>query len=158
MLTFPWLSGGPHLFALGVGHKPEPVPAMGRAGTASWQYCRRNGVTFAFQVMSGFVQPFMGNRGRNLFSKDDWRLALANEPEPYWPEVALVGLATLLSGGTERLAGATSGPNRSVVWPSCLPEREGPSSDSGEEVTLDISAEVIGLHLRYGTRIHVASG
>ena len=151
MLTFPWLSGGPHLFARGVGHKPETVPTMGRPDTASWQYSRRDGVAFAFQIMSGFVQPFMGNRGRNLFSKDDWRFALADEPEPYWPEMAFVRLALLLSGGTEGLAGATAGPDRSIVRPGCHSECEGPSTDSGEEVALGISAEVTGPHFRYGT-------
>ena len=27
---------------------------------------------------------------RNLLSKDNWRFALPDESEPYWPEVALV--------------------------------------------------------------------
>jgi hypothetical protein len=97
MPTLPWLSGGPHLFARGVGHKPEPVPAMGRADTASWQYCRCDGVVFAFQIMSGFVQPFMGNRSRNLFSKDRWRVTLSDETEPHGPEMTLVAFAALLS-------------------------------------------------------------
>ena len=150
MLTLPWLSGGPHLLARGVGHKPEAVPAMGRPDTASWQHCRSEGVALAFQVMSGLVQPFMGNRRRNLLAKNCWRFALADEPEPYWPKVAFVGFAFLFSGGAEGLARATASPDGSIVRPIRHSEGDGPSTDSGEEVTLGEALEVIGMQLRDG--------
>ena len=156
MLTFPWLSGGPRLLARGVGHKPEAVPAMGRPDTASWQYCRSESVALAFQVMSGLVQPFMDNRRRNLLSKNCWRFALADEPEPYWPKLAFVGSPFLLSGKAEGLEGVTTGPDGSIVGPTCDSEGDGPSTDSGEVVTLGEALEVIGIQLRDGARVLIA--
>ena len=64
--------------------------ALERADTASWQYCRPDGVAFRFQPLINIVKPPVGNRACNLFSKDDWRAALADEVEPYGPKVPLV--------------------------------------------------------------------
>jgi hypothetical protein len=40
----------------------------------------------------------MGNRAFNLLSKDDCRLALANEMEEDGPQVSFVAFASLFSG------------------------------------------------------------
>jgi hypothetical protein len=94
------------LTAVGVGHKPQSFPLVGSADTASRQYGRPAGVTAAFQVSEHSIEPCLANRRRNLFSKDDWRPALADEPVELGPQVASVRRAFSLSGNAERLAGA----------------------------------------------------
>jgi hypothetical protein len=41
-----------------------------------------------------------------LLSKDNWRMALGDEPMELRPEMPFVGKPCSLSGGAERLAGA----------------------------------------------------
>jgi hypothetical protein len=53
-----------------------------------------------------------------LFAHADWRAALADESVPVGPEVAVVGKAFALARDRERLAGARSGPDGTVVWPA----------------------------------------
>jgi hypothetical protein len=55
--------------------------------------------------------------------------------------------SSLLSGEAERLAGAASGPNRSIVWPSGEAQGSWPSSDAGEEMRLDEAFEVVWFDL-----------
>jgi hypothetical protein len=115
---------------------------VGRADTASWQNCRRDGVAFRFQVISDFVQPSKGNRRSNVFSKDSVRATLADEARPYRPEVARVGFAFLTAGLAEGLAGATSGPNRLIVWYSRESKSVGPAGNACKEVALGEAFEV----------------
>jgi len=107
---------------------------------ASWQYCRPEGVTFAFQVIGHGVEPSVPNRPCNLFSKDDWRAALANEPEPRWPKVPIVGEAFALTRLAKRLARATAGPDFSIVSPSRQSQRVCPAAETSEEMALRITA------------------
>jgi hypothetical protein len=48
------------------------------------------------------------------------------------------------AGRAEWLARAGAGPDFAVVGPIGEPERIGPDTDSGEEMTLGVSGEVIG--------------
>jgi hypothetical protein len=86
----------------------------------------------------------VGNSVRNLFSKDDWRLALGDEPEPYGPEVTFVSFTFLLACGAEGLAGAGASPNRSVWVPTGKLEGERPACDAAEPMTLDEVCNVVG--------------
>ena len=52
--------------------------------------CRPNGVAFPFQFCTYKIKPSVPNRCRNLFSKDDWRFKLADEPHPSGEEMAFV--------------------------------------------------------------------
>jgi hypothetical protein len=98
----------------------------------------------------------VGNSCRNLFAKYDCRATLADEPKPYWPQVAFVCFSFLLSGGAKGLAGATSCPNRSSVIPSGKAQGNAPSADSGEEVTLIVSFEIGRLHIYNAPFVHIA--
>lgn len=67
-------------------------------------------------------------------------------------------MSLALAGGAEGLAGTTACPNKSVVRPPGKPEGVGPSADSGEEVGLRVSSDVIGLYLPYVPFIYVPRG
>jgi hypothetical protein len=105
------------------------------------------GVTDSFQVSRHSVEPRLPNRRRNLLSHDDRGTAGSDEVKEDRPEVALVRLARAFSGNGKRLAGAGSGPDRPVVWPSGETEGEAPPSDPGEEVALGEGSKVIRCHI-----------
>lgn len=71
---------------------------------------RPDGVTHGFQVCLYKVDPRVCVLARNLFSKDDWRAALADEAGEFGPEVSVVVEAATFAGRAERLARATAGP------------------------------------------------
>jgi hypothetical protein len=86
------------------------------ADARSTKICRPDDIPLGFQVSLNSVEPDEAILARNLFAKDDERPSLADEPEPCGPEVALVVGSTPPARSRERLAGAASGPNGSVVW------------------------------------------
>jgi len=112
----------------------------------SAQIGRPDGVTFSFQVSRNNVEPRESSRARNLLSKDDWRAALADEPEPGGPEVALVAGSVPSPGDAEGLAWTRAGPNGSIIWPACKAQGMGPSAKAGEQVDLGVSFKVIRLN------------
>jgi hypothetical protein len=120
---------------------------MRGADARSAQICRPNGVARCFHVRLYSVEPSEAVLARNLLSKDNWRMALADEPMELGPEVALVGKSCSLAGGAERLAGAGAGPDGLVVGPSCKTEGVGPDADPGEEVALGVALEVARSHV-----------
>jgi hypothetical protein len=117
---------------------------------------RPNGVIRAFQVSRNKVEPSECVLARNLFAKDHVRATLADEPEEIWPEVAVVCGAFALSSGRERLTGTTSGPDWSVVRPSCTAQGVAPDSNSSEEMTLGISQKVGWLNVSDTSLIHIS--
>jgi hypothetical protein len=58
---------------------------MGRADARSANIGRRDGVARSFQVSLYKVEPLKPGAAFNLFAKDDWRAALADEMEERWP-------------------------------------------------------------------------
>lgn len=129
---------------VGVGHKPDTISSMGRIDGTSRNNDRPAGVADAFQVSRHSVEPILANRCRNLFSHDDRGPTGSNEAEEDGPEVALVRLALLLTGGAERLAGGASGPQGPVIWPPGEASSVSPAAKSSEEVALGEAPEVIG--------------
>jgi hypothetical protein len=81
----------------GDGHEEESLSDVRRADARSAKIGRPDGVTLALQVSRNKVEPDEAVRTRNLLAKDDCRATLADEIEPDWPEVALVGEAALAS-------------------------------------------------------------
>jgi hypothetical protein len=116
-----------------------------RADARSRENRRCAGVSFFFQVIEYQVEPSVLNRRLNLFSKDCWRAALADEPEPIGPQVPGVLDAPVPPGIGERLAGARAGPDRHIVGPPCEAEGIGPAADARKEVPLRVVPQVIGL-------------
>src|SRR3954471_12390147 len=119
---------------LGVGHEVKPFPDVRCPDAASRERDRPNGVTDSLQVILNKVEPAICNRCFNLFTKEDWRLALGDEMEPRRPKVPLVSSPFSFACRAERLARATSGPDWSVVWPSGASQSVAPNSDPGKEV------------------------
>ena len=148
---------------VGDGHEVEALADVRSTDARRAQIRRPDGVTRSFQVSRNKVEPPEAIRARNLLSKDDCRAALADEPEPLGPEVAVVGFSLAAPRRRERLTGAASGPNRPIVWPAGGPEGVGPDADAGEEVGLDMLLNVSGLKLANAARVdiarrHVAAG
>jgi hypothetical protein len=127
--------------AVGVGHEEQPVPDVRCANAVCAQYRRRNGVAFRFQVCRNKVEPAVSNRRINLFSKDDWRAALADEPKPFRPEVTRVVKPLAFASRREGWTRAASGPHWSAVGPSCVAECETPETRACKEMTLGVLSE-----------------
>jgi len=72
--------------------------------------------------------------------------------------VAFIVKAAVASGNASWLARATSCPNRSVVGPSGDLEGKGPSANASEEVTLDVSAQVVVTNIDNGSFVNEACG
>jgi hypothetical protein len=89
------------------------------------------------------VDPRIDSAARNLLSKDDWRAALADEPVPRRPQVPLVIKPSSFACRGERLARTGTGPNRSIVRPASASKRVRPDADSGEEMALVVTSQVI---------------
>jgi hypothetical protein len=68
--------------------------------------------------------------------------------------VALICELIAFAGRGEGLAGARACPNRSVVGPSGKAQGVTPTADSGEEMALGISAQVVGLDFDDGAFIN----
>lgn len=89
-----------------MGHPEETLADVRRADARSAQIGGPDGISWCFQVSSYSGEPLTSKLARNLFSKDRWRAALADEPEELRPEVAVVFLCEFLAGLREGLAGA----------------------------------------------------
>lgn len=105
-----------------------------------------DGVTFSLQVCEYSIEPSEPNRAFNLFTKHRVRAADADEAGEVWPQVPIVRDALLAAGAGEWLAGATAGPDGSIVWPSSQSKSEGPAQYSAEEVALDELLHFFRLH------------
>jgi len=125
-------------FTTGVGqpNKPEALSDVRRADARSAQICSPEGVARGFHVSVYKVEPAEAILACNLFAKDDWRAALADEMVPVRPEVPLVIKPASCTCRAERLARAASCPNRTVVGPACGSQGVGPDPDACEEVAL----------------------
>jgi hypothetical protein len=139
---------------MGVGHPVNPLPDVGAADEhglsgdaipttnpsfADLARARRakierpSGVTLGFQVRTYSIEPAEGIRASNLLAKERVRSALADEPEPCWPEVARISRASSLACCAERLAGAGAGPDGAVIWPAGESQGMRPATDPGEK-------------------------
>lgn len=119
---------------------------------------RPEGVTQGFQVIVYKVDPRISVFARNLLSKDDWRLALADEVIPGRPEVPLIIKSSSFACRAERLARTGTGPNRSIVGPACAPEGMRPDADTGEEVALCVSANIFWSNIFNAPFIDITGG
>jgi hypothetical protein len=122
----------------------------------STQIGSRSGISHVFQVRQYSREPSTASLARNLLAKDDWRAALADEIGESWPEVSFVGCSELISGTAERLARAAPSPDLAAWFPASKIKGEGPSADSGEEVTLSVLLEFIGFYFGYAALVHDA--
>jgi len=79
---------------------------MRRTDARSAQIGGPDSISHSFQVRTYSGEPYAAILCRNLFAKDDWRLALGDEPPKSGPQMALVIGPFSLPRDAERLAGA----------------------------------------------------
>ena len=72
------------------GTEEEALPDVRSADARSRDTDRPAGVVFSFQVSLNKVEPAVVNRCFNLFTKDNWRAALADEIKPNGPKMAII--------------------------------------------------------------------
>jgi hypothetical protein len=126
----------------GVPHEEQALSDVRRPDARSAGIDRPDGVTRCFQVSANKVEPSKAVRACNLLAKDNVRFALANEPLPVRPQMALITEATFTSRGAERLTRAASGPDGFVVSPPRESQGVAPDSDAGEEMALSVTSQV----------------
>jgi hypothetical protein len=157
-----WLSAPP-VTVLGVGQpincgEVEALADVRAVEARSAQITRPEGVVRPFHVSRYKIEPAKSVLARNLFSSNDWRSKLGDEPMPVRPKVPLVSKPTASACRAERLAGATAGPDGPVVSPSGVSQRVAPDADPGEEMALNVAPEVVWLNVTKVPFIHVARG
>jgi hypothetical protein len=129
---------------------------MGRIDGTSRDNGRPAGVADAFQVSKHSVEPILANRCRNLLSHKDSGPSGTGEAKQVGPQVPIIGGSALLTCNRERLARRGAGPQLAVFGPSGEAGGERPSCDSGEEVALPVSGDIVGLHIGDASFIHVS--
>jgi hypothetical protein len=87
---------------------------------------------------------------------NDCRASLGDKVSPDGPEVAFVVKSFLLASDRERLAWATSGPERPIVRPSSKSSCKGPDADASEEMALCEASEIVWLHVNDGSLVNLA--
>jgi hypothetical protein len=125
-----------------MGAPPKPLASVRRVDGASRDNRRPAGVTASFQVVKYSIEPAKPGALCNLFSKDNWRAALADEPIELGPQMPGISGASPLTCNAKRLAWARPGPDGPVAPPG-EGERIGPSADPGEEVALPKRSKVV---------------
>jgi len=123
-----------------VAHPVEPLADVRRADARSAQIGGPDSISQCFQVKAYSSEPFTPKFARNLFSSDNWRVALRDKPEHLGPEVAFVGGSGLGSGDAEGLARAGARPDGAL--PLGEDKRVRPPADAGEEVALLIARDI----------------
>src|ERR1017187_428700 len=129
--------------AFGVGHPINTLSSVRGSEARSAEIVRPAGVIRVIQVRLNKVEPSESVNGSNLFAKANERSSCFDEWKPDWPKMPFVVERFAFTGRTEGLAGARTGPDFPVVWPSCEPQGVAPDSDSSEEVALGVSSEII---------------
>lgn len=104
---------------------------------------RPAGVARRLHVSLYKVEPSEAVTACNLFSKDDWRSALTDEMEERGPQMPLVSKPAAFACRAERLAGAGTSPDGSVIRPSGATQCVAPDSDAGEKMALFKPGKVI---------------
>lgn len=127
-----------------------------RPETCSAKISRPDGVVRSLEISGNAVEPLEPIVACNLLPKDDARATELEEPEPRRPEVPLVVVpARSLPDvrGAPWLTGTGAGPHGPIVGPSGEPERVRPSSDPGEEMTLNKPGELAGVDVDDRSRV-----
>ncbi|MEO6147333.1 MAG: hypothetical protein ABIT70_09845 [Sulfuriferula sp.] len=139
-------------------NEPNTLPDVRCADARSRQTDRCKGVADSFQVILYKVEPAMPNCRFNLLTKDDWRIALADEVVERWPKVPLVSKPSAFACRAERLAWRRSGPDLTIFWPAGEVQGSTPSANSGKEMALGISSKLIWQYILDTPFVNVAVG
>jgi len=127
---------------------------MRRGDARSAQIGGPDTISQCFQVRAYSGEPNLPILTRNLFSKDDWKSALRDEPIEGRPEMPFVSNPLSFASLAERLAGATSGSDSSIIGPSGESESKAPSADPSEEMMLGEPSKIAGQNVFDTSLIH----
>ncbi len=127
----------------GVGHPVQSVPDVRSTDARRRERDGPESVVQGFQVNLYKVEPRFCVFARNLLSNDRCRLALLNEVVKGGPEMPLIIKPAAFTCRAERLARATSCPDRLIVGPSGLSQGVTPDPDPGKEVALGVPLEFV---------------
>ncbi len=142
--------------AVGVGHPEKSISDVRRTDARRRKRDGPEGVAQTFQVSVYKVEPRFCILACNLLSKDRWRAALLDEPVEVRPQVPLVSKPRSFACLAERLARTGTSPNRSVIRPSGEPKGVAPDADSGEEMALRESTQVVRSDILNAPFVHDA--
>ena len=88
-------------------NKPNSFSSMWGIDTASWNNDRLDFVSTRFQIRTHLVEC-QADDASNILTNDPSWPCLLYDSEHFWPEIAVIVLASPLPGITERLAGKSS--------------------------------------------------
>jgi hypothetical protein len=118
---------------------------MWRADARSAQIGSPDFIGQRFQVSAYSGEPFTSSIACNLLSKHCWRLGVGDESPEVRPQMPRVICSPAGASGGEWLAGTGSGPTWFVGWPAGELQSDRPTGNSGEEMTLTVWLQFIGL-------------
>jgi hypothetical protein len=140
------------------GTEVDPLADVRRTNTRRAKIRCPDGVARCFETITNMIEPSVSIRARNLLSKDDWRLALFDEPEPRGEEMPAIGDAVSRAGVTERLTWRGARPNGNGIGPPGEPKSETPDPDPREEVRLCSMNQIGRRKIFDAPIIHISGG
>jgi hypothetical protein len=132
------------------------LPDVRRPDARSAQIGGPDGISQSFHVSAYSGEPFTSISACNLFSKHRCRFALGDERVKSGPQVPSIGMAFSLSSARKRLTGTATSPDGLVFRPTGESQCVRPSSDAGEEVALDVTAQVAWSHVSDAPLVNVS--
>ena len=116
---------------------------------------RPDGVTRSFQVSLNNVEPSKSVLARNLFTKHCDRPVGGNKTVELWPKVSVISYSFSFSCCAERLAGAGTSPDRTIIRPPRKSKGVAPNPDPGEEVALGIAKNICRMNVTYAAFVYL---
>nr|WP_057923043.1 hypothetical protein [Lysobacter capsici] len=149
----------PPLGTSGVGQTPsddpDSVASVRGIDGASWNNNRPAGVAFGLQIRQSSVER-QRDEASNVFAQECSGSRACNKAMQFRPEVTVVRLRALSSCDAERLAGEAACPDFLAVGPAGEPAGVREATDPGEEVALDVAAQIVCGNRSDVTVIHIA--
>ena len=130
--------------ACAVGHPIQTLPSVRGSDARCAGIETPAGVIRVIQVSSNSVEPSESVNARYLLAKAHERSSCFDETKELWPKMPFVVERFAFAGRAEGLAGTGAGPGFAVIWPTGESQGVRPDPDTGEEVALGVSGDIIG--------------
>jgi hypothetical protein len=134
----PWFA-----VAVGVARKVNPRSRMVRTDSDSRKNRRPDCVVQGFQVSADAIEPIAGLG--HLLAQEIAMAPVSDETPELGPHISRNRSPSRRA--REALARTRAGPAGSIIWPSSEPKGIGPSTNTGEEMTLPEPSEVSRWHV-----------
>jgi hypothetical protein len=110
-------------------------------------------VSDALEISGDEIEPSVSIFASDLLSDDDARSAGADESEPFWPEVSIIGFSSTLAGAGPWLTRERACEDRPFIGPSSVAQGPRPDPDPVANVNLSVAGDVSGLEISNGSFI-----